>query len=239
MKERKKKRGRRERCVQGELAFPLGWGGARKGAGRKKSENSGVSHGRRDDFRESHPVHVTMKLLPDLPSLRKPENFLPVLKMFEAAQKETFRIVHFTVQGNHMHLLIEAAGKDALARGMTGLAVRISKGLNKLWERRGTLFADRYHSRVLTKPTEVRNVLDYIFKNRRKHSGQKSVQLFDSCSSAMLFDGWKEMEARELVGDYRPIVEARSWLVREGWLKAGGKLSVRTSPGSKRKTATR
>ena len=224
--------------MQGAFTFPLGWGGARKGAGRRKSKNSGVSHLKRDDFDETSPVHVTMKLLPGLPGLRIEENFLTVLKMLEAAQKESFRIVHFTVQGEHLHLLVEAVGKDALARGMTGLAVRISKGLNKLWKRTGSLFADRYHSRVLRTPTEVRNVLDYIFKNRRKHAGLKVVQLFDPRSSAMLFGGWKEVEAMELVGDYRPIVEARSWLVLKGWLEAGGKLSVRSSPGAKRK-ATR
>ena len=221
--------------MQGEFAFPLGWGGARKGAGRRKSKDSGVAHLKRDEFDESSPVHVTMKLLPDLPSLRIEENFLTVLKMLEGAQKESFRIVHFTVQGDHLHLLVEAAGKDALVRGMTGLAVRISRGLNKRWERTGSLFADRYHSRVLSTPTEVRNVLDYIFKNRRKHAGLKVVELFDSRSSAMLFGGWKEVEAMELVGDYRPIVEARSWLVREGWMNAGGKLSVRSSPEAKRK----
>lgn len=130
MKAGKKKRVRRGRCVQGEFTFPLGWGGARKGAGRRKSKNSGVAHLKRDDFDETSPVHVTMKLLPGLPSLRIEENFLTVLKMLEAAQKESFRIVHFTVQGEHLHLLVEAVGKDALARGMTGLAVRISKGLN-------------------------------------------------------------------------------------------------------------
>ena len=220
--------------MQHVFKFPNTWGGRRKGAGRKKSKNSGVSHLGRDDFNGRHPVHVTMKLLPDLPSLRTEENFLALLKMFEAAQKDNFRIVHFTVQDNHVHLLVEAEGKEALSRGVGGLAVRMSRGLNKLLGRKGTVFADRFHSRVLGSPTEVRNVLNYILNNQRRHAGEAAVKSFDSRSSSMLFDGWIEMEAMELVGDYRPIVPAQTWLVRRGWLKAGGKLSLYSTPGPKK-----
>jgi len=232
-----KKRGRRERCVQHVFKFPNTWGGRRKGAGRKKSKNSGVSHLERDDFNGRNPVHVTMKLLPGLPSLRTEEYFLALLTMFEAAQKDNFRIVHFTVQSNHLHLLVEAEGKVALSRGVTGLAVRASRGLNKLLGRKGTVFADRFHSRVLGSPTEVRVVLNYILNNRRRHAGKAPVKIFDCRSSAMLFDGWIEMEAMELVGDHRPIVPARTWVVRRGWKNAGGKLSLYSTPGSKKGSA--
>jgi REP element-mobilizing transposase RayT len=234
---RKKKRGQRERCAQGELPFANGWGGYRKGAGRKKSKDSGVSHLAREEFAARHPVHVTTKLVPGLPSLRRSKYFLAVLECFEAAQKDDFRIVHFTVQGDHMHLLVEAEGRDALSSGMRGLGVRLARRLNKLWKRKGPLFADRYHSRVLHSPREVRNVLAYIFRNREKHAGEGTVILFDDRSSSMLFDGWKEMEPMELVGRYHPIVPARSWLARTGWKKAGGKLSLYERPKAQRQAA--
>ena len=231
-------RARRERYEQTEFNFDAGsWGGARRGAGRKKSKHSGVSHLKREEFPERHPVHVTMKLLPELPSLRSKDTFLAVLEMFEAAQKENFRIVHFTVQGNHVHLLVEAKGKEALSRGVTGLSVRMSKNLNRRWGRKGTVFADRFHSRVLGSPTEVRNVLGYVFKNRQRHAGTDAVREFDSRSSAMLFDGWEEMEAMELVGDYRPLVPARTWMLSKGWKEAGGKLSLYATPGGKKQGA--
>ncbi len=217
--------------MQGEFAFPLGWGGARKGAGREKSKNPGVSHLKRDDFPERHPVHVTMKFLPGLPNLRARDNFLAVLEMLRAAQKKNCRIVHFTVQGNHLHLFVEAEGREALSRGIGGLSVRLSRGLNKRWGREGIVFADRFHSRVLRSPTEVRAVLRYILCNRQRHLGKGTTEEFDPRSSAMLFDGWKEMEAMELVGDYRPIVPAQSWLAQKGWLEAGGKLSLYDVPG--------
>jgi len=236
MSGRKRKRVRRERCEQTVFNFEAGkWGGRRKGAGRKKTENPGVSHLKREEFKERHPVHVTMKILPGLPSLRIKEYFLALLEMFRKAQKENFRIVHFSVQSNHIHLIIEAAGKDALARGMSGLTVRISRGLNKILGREGTVFADRYFSRVLRSPTEVRRVLLYVFNNRRRHAGEGAVEDFDLRSSSMLFDGWKEMEAMELVGPYRPVVPAQSWFVREGWMKAGGKLSLYDMPGPKKR----
>jgi REP element-mobilizing transposase RayT len=180
-----------------------------------------------------------MKLLSELPSLRQADTYLAVLEMFEAAQKENFRIVHFTVQGNHVHLIVEAKGKEALSRGVTGLSVRMSRNLNKRWGREGTVFADRFHSRVLSTPTEVRNVLNYVFKNRERHTGRGTAEKYDSRSSAMLFDGWKEMEAMELVGDYRPLVPARSWMLAKGWKEAGGKLSLTAPPGRKRRAAKR
>ncbi len=107
----------------------------------------------------------------------------------------------------------------------------MSKNLNRRWGRKGTVFADRFHSRVLGSPTEVRNVLGYVFKNRQRHAGQDAVKEIDSRSSAMLFDGWEEMEAMELVGDYRPLVPARTWMLSEGWKEAGGKLSLYAPPG--------
>jgi len=235
MKKGKKKRVRRERYEQTEFNFDAGkWGGARKGAGRKKSKHPGVSHLKREEFPEHHPVHVTMKLLPGLPSLRTQENFQALLEMFRKAQKETFRIVHFSVQDNHIHLIVEAAGLEGLSRGMRGLTVRISRGFNKTWNREGTFFADRYFSRVLSTPTEVKRALGYVLNNHRRHANGRPVEKFDPFSSAALFDGWEEMEMMELVGEFRPLVPARSWLVKEGWKEAGGKLSLYATPGRKK-----
>jgi len=229
MKRRGKAKSKRERYVQGELQFEKpGWGGRRKGAGRKKSKDSGTPHLKREEIDGNAPVHVTMRMRDELPSLREVKNFFVILECFEAAQREDFRIVHFSVQGNHMHLLVEAESAKALSRGMSGLATRIARRLNRKWGRKGSVFADRYHTHVLRTPTEVRNVLEYIFKNREKHRGTGEELGLDRLSSAPLFDGWDTFEGAELVGKYRPIVPARSWLVRTGWRRGGGKLRLFT-----------
>jgi len=47
--------------------------------------------------------------------------------------------------------------------------IRVAKGLNKLWARRGKVFADHYHDRILRTPREVRNALCYVLHNAKKH----------------------------------------------------------------------
>jgi len=238
MKGRKKARSKRERYVQGELQFERpGWGGRRKGAGRKKSPDSGVPHVKREVVDGSTSVHVTMSVREGLPSLRGSECFFVLLECFEAAQREDFRIVHFSVQGNHLHLLVEAESARALCSGMSGLATRIARRLNRRLERTGSVFADRYHTHVLRTPSEVRNALEYLFKNREKHLGTGRELGIDPRSSAALFDGWADFEARELVGRYRPIVPARSWLVRTGWRRSRGKLLLFEGRRSSEKVA--
>jgi putative transposase len=87
-----------------------------------------------------------------------------------ASDRFGMRVVHFSVQGNHLHLIVEAEGRDALSKSMKGLAVRVAVGLNRLAGRRGTVFADRYHVHVLATPREVANTLRYVLENHRKHA---------------------------------------------------------------------
>ena len=239
MKRRGKAKSKRERCVQGELQFERpSWGGRRKGAGRKKSPDSGTPHLRREEVDWNAPVHVTMRVRDGLPNLRDDESFFVIVACFEAAQRECFRIVHFSVQGNHMHLLVEAESAKALSSGMSGLATRIARRLNRQWDRKGSVFADRYHTHVLRTPSEVRNALEYIFKNREKHLGAERELGIDHRSTAALFDGWEDFEAMELVEWLRPVVPARSWLVRSGWRRCRRKLYLYTRNRPGRKTAT-
>jgi REP element-mobilizing transposase RayT len=230
MKKGSKKR-RQEQDMQLEFRFDgKRRGGKRKGAGRKKSDNSGVSHCKRDAVKKGLPIHVTMKLQDGLPELRKKDNYNILIAVFIQAQKESFRIVHFSVQDNHIHLLVEADDTEALTRGMIGLTVRISKNLNREWGRSGSVFADRYHSRVLHTPTEVRNVLLYVLNNIRHHIEGPLPGRLDPRSSAAVFDGWKEVEAYE-IGPGDPVVAAHGWLLTKGWRRAGGAWSILAVPG--------
>jgi REP element-mobilizing transposase RayT len=88
------------------------------------------------------------------------------------ADRFGFRLVHFSVQGNHVHLLVEAKDEKALAKGMGGLGVRVARGLNKVMGRAGKVLDDRYHAHVLRTPTEVRRARSYLLQNARKHYGQ-------------------------------------------------------------------
>ncbi len=190
------------------LAKVGGWGGKRRGAGRKpKGDRAGVSHKTRPALSGSeHPVHVTLRVRERVWSLRGSRAFQIVKNSFNRNRDRFgFRLNHFSVQGNHMHLVVEANDKRALARGMQALEIRLALALNRLMGRRGAVFADRYHSHILRTPTEVRNVLRYQLHNRAKHTGVRS-SVVDSRTSWGMIDP--------------PTVAAETWLLREGWKRA-------------------
>ncbi|HEY2367265.1 MAG TPA: transposase [Polyangiaceae bacterium] len=89
-----------------------------------------------------------------------------------AAERFGMRIVQFAVEGNHIHLVVEAESSESLSRAMQGLSIRIAKRMNAMMRRRGAVFGDRYHAHVLRTPTEARRAVAYVRNNHRKHMAQ-------------------------------------------------------------------
>jgi REP element-mobilizing transposase RayT len=189
-----------------------------------------VAHRPRKLVAKRNPVHVTLRLVAGLPSLRQRVEHQVLRDALRAgSDRFGFRLVHYSAQSNHLHLVCEADDRPSLARGMQALAVRIARALNRLWRRTGALFADRYHARELETPTEVRYVLAYVLLNVQKHGGEIRG-LLDPCSSAILFDGWKELRTS---GKPNWLASAKTWLLEKGW-KLLGPISIhaRASPSS-------
>src|SRR5436190_9355215 len=134
------------------------WGGSRKGAGRKpRRGTAGLSHHMRPFHDRDHPVHVTLRVLDDLPPLRQWDVAAAIGKAMGASEKDRFRVLHFSIQADHIHLIVEASDRMVLARGMQGLMIRMARRINGVLDRRGSVFADRYHAHYLQTATEVRN----------------------------------------------------------------------------------
>jgi REP-associated tyrosine transposase len=199
-----------------QLELPAkGRGGRRPGAGRPKSRTSGVSHLRRARFKNL-PVHITLKVREDAGNLRTDKRFLRIQRAFYAACDHLgMRILQFSVQGNHIHLVVEAVHHRALAKAMQGLAIRLAKGINRLTERTGAVFADRYHAHLLKTPAEVRNAVHYVVYNRQKH--RRTLRLWthpwdlDEFSSASGQACWYVADGGEAA---MIIVEPRTWLAQ-------------------------
>jgi hypothetical protein len=225
---------------------PTGHGGWRPGAGRPRGRTK-VAHEKREAFTARDPSHVTLRVVDGLRSLRR-HKLLQVVKRAITAggRAESFRVVHFNLLANHLHFLVEAAGARALARGMQGLEVRLARGFNRVLERKGKLFAERYHARVLRSPREVKNALRYVLLNARHHAGEAGVSLartwIDPYSSAAWFDGWRqpiradEPWLKELVAEPCPTAPAVSWLLSTGWRRTG-LLAFDEIPGPARRTS--
>ena len=190
-----------------------------------------VSHGKRELVTGKEPMHATVRLIERLPSLRR-KSALAVLKPAFAAgcARFGFRLVHWSVQSNHIHMLVEAEDNDSLSRGMKGLLVRVARALNKLWKRKGRVFSDRYHARILKTPREVRHALVYVLQNARRH-GLRLLSGLDAYASGFWFLGWKEGQPM-VVGDRwpLPVARARTWLLETGWWKRHGLIGREESP---------
>jgi REP element-mobilizing transposase RayT len=185
------------RLAQREFTFH---GGRRPGAGRKRGDR--VSHHPRPSFARVTPAIVTVKVKQDVPSLRSSRRFAAIRQAFVAARGlHGLRIVEFSVLGEHLHLVVEADDGKALSRGMQGVLVRIAVALNRLLGRRGGVFADHYHSRLLHSPTEVCAAIRYVLANAEHHFGERGV---DSCSSSAPHAA-------------SALAVPEGWLLRAGW----------------------
>ena len=223
---------------------PTGRGGWRPGAGRPRGRNK-VAHESRAElvgFKARFPLHVTWRIRAEVGSVRRYRTAALARRAIAAAHKTGFRVLEFSIQSNHLHCMVEAAGATDLARGMQGLAIRLARGWNRVLGRRGTVFAERYHARMLRSPREVRNVLAYVLLNARKHAANRGERLsrgwFDTFSSAPWFAGWSAPLPRDepwmvrAQNRPRPVVDPTTWLASTGW-RRWGPLDLEDVPGTR------
>ena len=221
----------KNRARQQSFGF-MNRGGKRRGAGRKRTaERPRVSHRARPKLSRHHPVLVTMRLRAGRPSLRCDAEHAIVRRALEESASESFQVVHYTAQSNHVHMLVEAKDARALSRGMNSLTVRLVRRLQKLWRRvigrgaAGPVFDDRYHARILETPRAVRTAVCYVMQNGRKHRAW-TARFADRYSSGDGFEGWSREErdpraARSKTPWPRWVSRARTWLLSIGWRKHG------------------
>jgi REP element-mobilizing transposase RayT len=153
-----------------QLSFPCkGRGGWRPNAGRKRGDR--VTHHGREPLRRPLPIHAVWHTRDDVRSLRGSRLFRQIRESFRrCCEKHGFRLVHFVVLGNHLHLIVEADDLESLSRGMQGLGVSIAKRVNLTSGRSGPVFDDRFYARHLATPTEVAKALDYVLHNEDRHA---------------------------------------------------------------------
>ncbi len=204
--------------------------------GRKPSPDSGVSHATRDELPKGTPTHISFKWLEGLPNLRDDRVFAVLDGCIRGAnERGLVHVVEFSVQANHLHAICEASDRHELARGIQGLKVRMARALNKFWQRTGQVFADRYHRQDLRTPRQVRNCIRYVLQNIFRHRCECDVpnrDRPDRYSSGRWFTGWRGegIRASEAQLDGSPVARPTTWLLRVGWKRAGGLLSIHERP---------
>ena len=244
-----------------------GSSGPRKKGGRPgrkpNGPRAGAPHSARPELKPGQPVHVVLRVVRAIGSLRK-------RRMYHALREATitvarraelfvetegaFRIVHISIQRTHVHLLVEADSKVALSKGMQSFQISAAKHLNHAASieimkkggrrRRGGVFSDRYYQEIIKTPTQARRTLAYVLNNWRKHREDEQLReartwLVDPFSTGALFAGWKEREGEPLLwrtrATYEPLIVylPSTWLLQKGWLRGGGRCSVYDVPSQR------
>ena len=187
-------------------------------------------HRKREKIPGDCPVHVTLRVRSEVPSLR----IVKVVREFrrslaEACERGDFRVNHYSLQGDHAHLIVEATSKQALANGMNSIGARLARAVNRVTGRAGPVLDGRYHHRVLGTPREVRRALAYVLLNARRHLAKRgraaraAAPSLDPASSARWFDGWRPGAASRLpeARSGCEVARPRTWLLRVGWRRYG------------------
>jgi len=153
--------------------------------------------------------------------LRREVVFLEIRRALGRTARSWFRLVHFSVQADHLHFLVEAADKSSLSRGLMGLSIRVARAVNRVLQRTGRVWDDRFHARALTSPREVRHAIVYVLMNAKKHIA--AAASLDPCSSAGYFTDWKIplAQASHSVRHVPATETPQTWLLRAGWKKHG------------------
>ncbi len=186
------------------LALRGQWGGKRRGAGRKRvAARKRVPHRSRPILKRRYPVHVTVRVIEGIVSLRDAICFKALRESFDKANaKAGFKVVHYSVQTNHIHFIVESEGTKELSSGMRGLMIRMARTINKVMTRKGRVFADRYHIEIIKTPRHARNTLHYVLRNYEHHSGRK-LQAPDPCATELA-----------------PVAVPQTWLLNQTRTKA-------------------
>jgi REP element-mobilizing transposase RayT len=215
----------KRKAKQLELHLPT-HGGRRDGAGCKPSgPRPRVAHSPRPPFHADHPVRITIRICAGLPSLRDLMAWRTIVEIFRELRSEPgFRIVHYSILINHLHLIVEHDGEEAFRISMQKLTIRLALRLNRAWRRRGRVIEHRYHDRQLCSPREVRNSILYVLCNSRKHAAEQRTRFaadwIDPQSSGRVFDGWHGRSAAPSTRDYGTSAP-QTWLLAVGWRRHG------------------
>jgi REP element-mobilizing transposase RayT len=237
----------RRKPVQGDLFADRGRGGKRTGAGRPRGPGRHRNWVRvRSALAKSTPVHVTLRVVKSVGGLRRRRAYHAIRKAIQTTwARPDFRIVHVSIQREHIHLICEADDKLALGRGMKGLQVSAARHLNaavavdrgETEPRRGTVFPERYHVEQLRSRQQVRNAITYVLNNWRHHREDLAFRgaQIDPYASGVLFDGWKRDYPFVPPESFVPLgtVRPQSWMLREGW-RVHGAIDPREVPGERR-----
>lgn len=156
------------------------WGGRRPGSGRRRRHSKGVAHREREMVNRRTPLHVNFKYRT---TIRNKTSLKLLKRAIVNARRFGLRVLHYSMQKNHIHLIIEADSNPVLTKGMRSLTITMAKGLKQ-----GRIQVQRYHLHVLKSLRETRNAVNYVLFNEQKHEKGTCSTTSEYCSLLSMKD---------------------------------------------------
>lgn len=187
------------------------WGGRRPNSGRRRKKSQGVSHSVREKVQDRTPLHINFKFKT---RIRNKDSLRTLKRAIKNAGSHGLRVIHYSMQSNHIHLIIESANNEILTRGMRSLTITFAKGLKK-----GSIQIERYHLHVLKSLRETKNAVHYVLFNEQKHANLKTAYI-DEYSSLGLVADLKKISKESgfsivlrRIRELPVLFEPKSWLL--------------------------
>lgn len=169
-----------------------------------------------------------------MPSLQSQKAFSVFKEAAEKARAQGLQVNHYSIQSNHIHMIVECWNNRELERALKSFTIRLARGLNRTFQLKGPVFHGRFHMHVLTTPSEVRHALKYVLLNETKHT--RKVTKLDHLSSGHQFKEWPTLIGRSWrtriipprTADRKKLATLhahlcstpRTWLLRLGWQRS-------------------
>ena len=174
-----------------------------------------MPHETRSKVDPRYPLQVTIRAAPGLPSLRSARVFAALRRAIGRASVDRFRVIHFSIQQDHGHFIVEGDEARRARGGMHGLAIRLALAVNRVLGRKGKVVGDRYHVRPLTTPRQMRTSMVYVLLNFRKHLRAPAVHR--PAELGATFSGWHRAQCHARRGSdgrarrrgWRPVAARR------------------------------
>lgn len=159
-----------------------------KSAGRKAFHDPGIRHTARPVLTKPSSLHLTIKVQKIKADIKNKMILTMLKKAILNARRMGLKVIHYSLEYDHVHLLIEADNNVILGKGMQSLGVTLSKAINRTKRIKGRVYKHRYHFRKINSARELKNVMFYIFNNGVKHGASKSLNtIYNSFSAEIKF----------------------------------------------------
>lgn len=173
-----------------------------KRAGRPAIHDVGIRHVRRLRLKKASSLHLTIKVRENKADIQSKRILKALHHAIKRARLKGLKVVHYTLEYNHLHLLVESVDNKTLHKGMQSFGITIAKAINKIKRTKGSVYKNRYHLKLISSPRQLRNVLHYIFNNGVKHKRTSSkIDLYNSMIAEAKINVLYPKEAKKIWAD--------------------------------------